>query len=720
MSRERKGRYQPKYANTQKPRTTPQFSHWWLLLILWLASALPELVLHISSATDQAALYNEGLYLGPLFSLVPALIVFAVISLIPKRGINLAICITYSALYALLAGAQMIYQSIFGVYFSAYSMMNGASAFQFWETALNHCRMNLHWIFILLLPVLFFSIFAWRFFRLQGMRSWQLALIPAVVAVVMQFAMIGLLPVFGGKEALSPYDLYYNTADSYYCINKLGFLTGFRVDVSRYLSDDSSGGDLNLDATMPSFNLPTLNTPTQKPTYRPAPTGPNGATIYTEPAPTEPPLDTSPNVLDIDFETLIANESDKSIREMHQYFSNRTPSSKNEYTGIFEGCNLIMICAESFSYGVIDETLTPTLYKMMTEGIYLDNYYVPNWGTSTIDGEYAFLTGTIPKSGVWSFKVSADNAMPLTMSQQLIGEGYNAYAFHGHSYSYYSRHKYLTNLGYYYRGYGGDSYGNKDKGLPIKKLWPESDYEVVDTSTADFVSNQPFVTYYMTISGHQNYNFSGNMMAYRNKAAVANLPYSTAVRAYIACNLEFEKSMALLLQRLEEAGVLENTVIVITADHFPYGLKEDDDDKSYSLYAELLGVDSLEKNFEIYKNGCIIYKAGMEGQVVSKLSSHLDLLPTLSNMFGLEFDSRLYMGRDIFSDAMSLVMFRNRSWMTDYVAYNASTKKYEYFVDKELIPDGYIDYIKSEVSNRFTISTRILEKDYWSILFPDK
>jgi phosphoglycerol transferase MdoB-like AlkP superfamily enzyme len=153
-------------------------------------------------------------------------------------------------------------------------------------------------------------------------------------------------------------------------------------------------------------------------------------------------------------------------------------------------------------------------------------------------------------------------------------------------------------------------------------------------------------------------------------------------------------------------------VIVITADHYPYGLTDEE-------YSELLGKTVTQADLDIYKNGCIIYKPGMEGQNITELSSHLDLLPTLSNMFGLEFDSRLYIGRDIFSDAPALVMFQNRSWITEFASYNASTKKYSYFTDME-IPQEYLDYIKNEVSNRFTISQRILDKDYWSILFPEE
>ena len=214
----------------------------------------------------------------------------------------------------------------------------------------------------------------------------------------------------------------------------------------------------------------------------------------------------------------------------------------------------------------------------------------------------------------------------------------------------------------------------------------------------------------MSISGHGDYTWLGNYIASKNKKLVLDEPYSTAVQAYIATQLEFEFSMELLLQRLEEAGVLDNTVIVIVADHYPYGLTNEQ-------YSELVGHE-LETNFEIFKNGCIIYKPGIEPRVVTSPTSHLDILPTLSNMFGFEFDSRLYMGRDVFSDAAPLVMFRNRSWITDLVAYNADSKQYTYFTDME-IPEEYLQYIKAEVSNRFTISELILDTDYWRILFPD-
>ena len=704
MSNTKKYGYRPKYAEANN--TDRKLNHWWLLLFLWLASIVPELILHISTADSQASLLNAGLYISALFALVPALIVFTLVSLIPWRKVNIGICIGYSVLYALMAGAQIVYYSIFGIYFSAYAMANGAAAMQFWKTALEHMGTNAHWIVLLLLPTLFFAIFARLVFHFRGLRSWKLSLIPLVLAIAVQAGTVGMLPIFDGKDTFSAYDMYYHNADAYYGINKLGLLTGFRLDLGRYLTGDEPEGTLNLDATMPSFELPPLPT-TPKP--RPTTGSTTGSTDTqpgtTVPLPPEPPIDTSPNILDIDFDSLIAGEKDSTIKQMHQFFQGRTPTNKNAYTGIFEGCNLVMICAESFSSEVIDPMLTPTLYKMMTEGMFFENFYVPNWFSSTIDGEYVFLTGTIPKSGSMALNLTRNNYMPLTMSMQLINKGYRAYAYHGHKYnSTYKRNLYMPNMGFDYK--------DPTCGLDIKIQWPESDYDVVDKSTGFYLGQEgPFVTYYMTISGHLGYSFMGNTMASRNKAAVKHLPYSEAVQAYIACNIEFDKSMKLLLERYEEAGVLDNTVFVIVPDHYPYGLED-------GQYAELQGIEAFEHFYDIYRTGCIIYKPGMEPQTISTLSSHLDLLPTLSNLFGIEYDSRLYMGRDIFSDSMGLVIFKNKSWMTDYVAYNASTKKYTYFVDKELIPDGFTDYIKTDVANRFTISKQILDNDYWSILFP--
>lgn len=685
----------PAAANPRrrKRQTPPRYDQ--LLAVLWAAVAVPELILHISTAQGVTSFFSSGLILSLLFAAVPALIVWAVMLVVPKPKINFIIVLVFSALFFLMPASQLIYYRVFGTFYSAYSMANGGQVLQFWNIVLKKIFTNLPLLALMALPLLFLAIFGKKHFSFRRMKFPLFAAAPVLAAVILQLLLILCLPIFGGKEPMSAYDLYHNTNDSYFSVNKLGLFTAFRLDIQTQLFGGNEGGSISID--------PPLNPVNPQPSTEPSGSETNPTGGETEPgATTAPTIDTSPNVLQIDFDALIADSINNKVTEVHQYFQSRTPSNKNEYTGLFKGNNLILITGEAFSHLAVSEELTPTLYKMMHSGIQLTNYYVPDWGVSTTDGEYGFLTGTIPKAGVWSFSKSSDNYMPLTMAQQLIGLGYNAYAYHGHTYTYYDRNQYLENLGYTYKAYG--------QGLDIKKTWPESDLEVMDVTTGDYTGKEPFTAYYMSISGHREFTFSGNYIANKNKSLTAHLPYSNNGRAYLSCQLELEFAMKLLLERLEEAGVLENTVIVLTADHYPNGLTTEE-------LSELAGHD-IETNFEIFKNGCIIYKHGMEPVVIDEPTSHLDLLPTLSNLFGLEFDSRLYMGRDVFSDAPALVMFRNRSWITEYASYNYNTGEVTSFTETP-VTDDYVKQIKNELNNRFTVSARILDYDYWSILFDE-
>lgn len=668
-----------KFTKTHHARSFP------LLIYLWLSAAVPELILHFATSDSVNSILNSGLVLGPAFALVIALAVYALIRIVNIHWFSKTATVILTLISFLFCTAQMIYYRIFGFFFSAFSMVNGTEAFQFWYTLLSQLLDALPLIVLMAAPLVFYLIWGRKIITFQFSRSRAWGILPAALAVALHIVLIITLSLWEGTGAMSPFELYHTNSDPFYSINKLGFATAFRLDVQRLITGEEVGGSIHLD-------VPETQPPTEA-------TLPEETEEVTQP-PTEPPITSFPNTLDIDFNLLVETTADMKIQQMHQYFSNRSPSYKNEKTGMFEGCNLILITAEAWSHLIVDEVRTPTMYKLMHEGFYFTDFYVPDWGTSTTDGEYAFLTGTIPKANCWSFSESSKNSMPLTMAQQLIAKGYGAYAYHGHTYDYYNRDDYLQNLGYKYRAYG--------KGLPVKKTWPESDLEVMQLSVDDFVAKEPFTAYYMTISGHREFTFDGNVMARRNKDLVKDEPYSNNVRAYLSCQMELEKALTLLLEKLEAAGTLDNTVIVMTADHYPNGLTE-------KQISELLG-HSVETNFEIYKNGCIIYKPGMTPETITEPCSHLDLLPTLSNLFGLEFDSRLYMGRDIFSEADPLVIFSDRSWITEDAMYNARTGN---VISKtgDPIDEDYIQRISNEVSNRFTVSTRILDYDYWDILF---
>ena len=596
---------------------------------------------------------------------------------------NRVLELVLSWFFFLFYASQLVYFQIFGCFYSAYSLGNGGQVLEFWKVTVHTMGENWLPLVLLLLPPLGLSLFC-RFFSAARPKRWYRLIIALALAAALHFGIAALLPVFG-TEPLSAYDLYHNTNDLSSGVTRLGLLPAFRLDIHRLLFG-FRGGQL----------VPELPEPTQPPETEPS----SETELSTEP--TEPPIDTSPNVLEIDFDSLLAGETDDTIRQLHAYFAAQTPTAKNEKTGMFRGCNLILITAEGFSYLAVDPELTPTLYKLTTQGFQFTNFYTPIWGVSTSDGEYVALTGTIPKNGVWSFSRTSTKAMPLTMVQQLKKLGYSAYAYHDHTAGFYDRNESHPNLGYIFKAV--------NRGLDVRQTWPESDLEMIDLTTADYMGSEPFHAYYMTVSGHLEYNFYGNSMAAKNQALVEDLPYSDAAKAYLACNIELDRALELLLQRLEEAGVAENTVIALSADHYPYGLTVDQQ-------SELAGHE-LDERFELYRNACIIYKKGMEPETVDRPCSSLDLLPTLSNLFGLEFDSRLYMGQDVFSDASPLIIFSDHSWLTDRGSYYMPTGEYTSFDGTEPSAEE-IERINGVVSNKFTVSAWVLDSDYWRTLFGD-
>lgn len=436
-------------------------------------------------------------------------------------------------------------------------------------------------------------------------------------------------------------------------------------------------------------------------------------TEETTEAPTEPPVVYGDNALDIDYAALAA-ESGSKIASIHSYVASLTPSKQNEFTGLFEGKNLILITAEAFAAEVIDPELTPTLYRLATEGIQFTDYYQPAWGGSTSTGEFSILTGLYPANGTSSIKESIQQDMFLTIGNQLQDKGYTSYAFHNHSYTYYDRHKTHVAMGYdRFIGYGN----GMEKG--VKKQWPESDLEMMEYTVDLYLDQQPFSIYYMTVSGHCNYSTDGNLMCRKNIGAVSHLDCSDTVKAYLACQMELEYGLTVLLQRLEEAGILDDTVIVLSTDHYPYGLEKSSTwDNNRDYLSELYGY-SAKGNVAQDHSALIIWSGCIEDMdlVVDTPTYSLDILPTLSNLFGVPYDSRLLIGRDVFSEEQPLVIWKDYSWKTELGYYDAGSGTFTPAEGVEVTED-YVAYISAIVTNKVNFSKMVQNNDYYDYLIP--
>lgn len=426
---------------------------------------------------------------------------------------------------------------------------------------------------------------------------------------------------------------------------------------------------------------------------------------------TGPVIDTSPNVLNFDFETLIAN-GDNNIDKMASIMQSMSPSKKNEYTGMMEGYNLIYLTAEAFSPYAIDEELTPTLYKMVNSGVVVKDYYIPLWNTSTSDGEYVNLMGQVP-DGQHSFRRSQNNSYPYSLPSYFASEGVKSFAYHNNSLSYYDRYITHPNLGYDFKAalpgkLSLDQYGDRIFQMEGAGQWPSSDYEMVKATMSEWINEDRFYAYYMTLSGHTNYSWTGNRMAANNKELVSHLNYSEQMKAYIACNYEVERALTYIVEQLEAAGKLDNTLIVLSADHHPYGMND--------VKAEMEAYNGTSMtDLDVQRNCLIMWNSQMETVNVEKTCSALDILPTILNLFGFDYDSRMFAGRDMLSDSPSMVVFSNRSFITDEIIYDAPSGTVTSRTGEE-ISQEYVSAMKSYVKTMFQYSAGMLNYGFEAAL----
>lgn len=640
----------------------------------------------------QNAFFRGTLVMVVLFSIATGLLLSLLVNLLHNRRLAQVLMLVVTALWTLLLCVEYCCRSYFKSYFSVgfICTMTGNVVTGFGSTIPGIVAQRLPFIIAALLPLALCILLRKRIVTEHRMSKWSLLFVTAVSVI---FLLIG--------EGLARWGTY---GDSY--------TYNFQTDAA--VSQFGLHTAVRLEAEYALFGTPQpkLELPTQ------------------EDEPDDPPAVTTPveygyNALDIDFQALADSASDSALRSMAQYFGSLTPSKKNEYTGLFQGKNLVLITAEAFSPWFISRELTPTLYKLTHEGFVCENYYQPGWGQSTTGGEYAVMTGLLPTwvgSNV-SFYASANDDMPFALGNQLRALGYRTGAYHDNIYNYYNRDKTHPNLGYDYQGVGN--------GLTVTEdgSWPYSDLEMVQNTIGDYIDGYvsdgtPFHVYYMTVSGHGSYGW-GHAMAAKNRAkAQAAYPNaSTQVQSYVAANLELENALTYLLEQLEAAGIAEDTVICMSADHYPYLLAEPETD----YYNELRGVVDSERDTDRYRNALVLWCGGMENAVtVTEPCSAVDIVPTLSNLFGLEYDSRLLSGRDVLdkdydagsaSGSIPLVILptsSGNSWATAAGVFEATTRTFN-ARPGVTVEEDYVSRVNNIVALQYNYAQQLIARDYYRV-----
>ncbi len=603
----------------------------------------------------------------------------AIITNVFKQKINYFNTSFILLIFGILFSTQCVFYDVFKVYFSLNNLGLGDQITSFLGKTFSAIFSNIFNILVFMLPFILYVIFHKKIGAKRNNRFNYLAF----VIVLALFIPLFYLNIISTKGKINgAYDLYYNVDEISLNINKFGILNSYLIDFKRMLFGF-------VPENINFVDIDNLNNGKEEPKEE----------EKEEEEEVVEKIVYEPNTLKLNLDK---ETSSSSIKKINVYVANDKGTKKNEYTGMFSGYNLVYITAESFSEIGISEELTPTLYKLTHTGLVFDNYYTPN-ALSTIGGEFQSLTGLYPDSSILKKWRSGTNYFPYGLATVFKGLGYNTFAYHNNSYVFQDRHKYLKSQGF--DNFLG-CYNGLEKRMNCKR-WPQSDDEMMEVTIPDYInSDKPFLAYYMTVSGHFAYTFSDNSMATKHKNEVKDLNVTQNAKAYVATQIELDIALERLLNELEKAGKLDNTVIVLLADHYPYEL---DLDSINSLSSE-----KRDEVVGVNHNALILWNSQMEEKHITKACMSSDVLPTVYNLFGVDYDSRLYTGRDILSDSLGIAIMRNHSWVTEDGIYYANSKK---FVGSDTVDDNYINIVNTIVNNRLNIAKIILETNYYNYLF---
>jgi len=389
-------------------------------------------------------------------------------------------------------------------------------------------------------------------------------------------------------------------------------------------------------------------------------------------------------------------------------FNNQEETHNNEYTGIFKDKNVIFLQLEGLDDWLLTKEITPNLYSLLNNSyVFNDHYSYYNGGGSTFNSEFAVNTGYItPFSYTQNAYTFNKNLFNYSMANLFKNEGYIVNGFHMNSSDYYSR-------GINYRNWGFDNYYSlKDLGEYENNLY-YLDTELINNQTfydLMFHSDKKFVNYLITYSIHLPFNSNKGVCKMILDKNGIDLSLGEVIFSEEDCiklqAKETDDMVGLLMQALKDNNLYDNTVLVVFTDHYLYTVTDD---------AILEKYKNTENNL-INKTPFFIWSSNTKKKVINKTTSQLNILPTVLNLFGLEYKSNYYIGSDALdSNYKGIVLFDDFSWYDGnvYVSDGLVTNGGEISSLELEEKNSYVDYIIKK-------NDLVLKYDYFEVLKNNK
>lgn len=383
-------------------------------------------------------------------------------------------------------------------------------------------------------------------------------------------------------------------------------------------------------------------------------------------------------------------------QEVATYFKQKEASSSNNYTDIFKGKNLLLIHGESLQTMFIDDVfdgieLMPNVKKMASEGLFFSNFYSEESVGTSSDTEYTVQNSILP-IGTGTVFINFTNNIYKSMAHNMINEGYSTFSMHGNICEFWKRDKMHQQLGYQ-RFYCGNDYDISETiglGLSDKAFFKQSVQKLKNIQ-------QPFYGTMIMLSNHTPFHTNELVGDY----PVGRLE-GTKMGNYLKMVHYADEAIGVLIEQLDQEGLLDNTVIVLYGDH-DAKLKQEE----YQKYFNTKQIFDFYEYEEFTKVPFIIWTKDKQVQGhIDKVMGTMDVYPTLANMFGL--DSTYTLGHDIFSIDENIVVFPNGNWVTNKVYRNNQINTTKFW---EQVSDEYMDEKEEYAREIIDISNKIVKYD---------
>ncbi len=560
---------------------------------------------------------------------------------------------------------ELIFKNFMGDFYSFGTVSDGAARIaQYALLFLSNARFS---YYLCLLPIPVYLLLN-RFVRFNSEGQFQLPLIICILSLLILMAIMDL-----GSGVNSILKVYGTFSNKDMIIDRMG--------ITHFLFRDISALYYKVPETIEYEEEPAEET------------------IETE----EPAEEIVRTIDDSYWKQLNEKEENSNMATIDRFLMSRPITQPNEMTGKFKGYNFIYFMVEAMDYLAIDKDLTPTLYRMYSEGLTFYNHYTPLYSCATGESEFVSYVSLFPYVNVCTPNDVTNDSFYEALPYLFKNEGYETFALHNWRDEFYERNVLLPNLGF-------DAYYDiddiwKDPSIVHTGGW-QSDTMLIEQAIKHIEeSSGNFFCNIITSVMHFPYNDSSYWGDYYlNEVREVHPDWTVDYQRYLSKCMDFDNGLKVLLDYLEEKGLAENTVICIYPDHRPYWMDYD----TVMDYTSWINPRSGE--YGIYRSPFIIYNAAEEGNVCYNYCSTLDHVPTIANLFDLNYDPRLYMGTDAYN-GNNTVIFTNGSWLNEKGSYDASL---EQFTPNDTMPaDSYIRSVNTSVQNIIKTSYLIFDERYF-------